>query len=224
MQVIIVGTGKLATELLDSPGVGHACEAISWGRHGHDKGKSIVVHAGSGREFKAVIDFCQVTRSTLVELATGSGIETGSHDFPVVLCPNTNILMLKFMSMLAKSGHLFIGNRIRLTESHQEQKSSTPGTAVSMAHSLGMKSSDVLSVRDPDEQKTVLQIPVEHLARHAYHQIVIEDAACSITLETRIYGASPYADGVARIISAIRSNELENRTYSIGEFVENGWV
>jgi 4-hydroxy-tetrahydrodipicolinate reductase len=224
MQVIIVGTGKLATELLNTLRVDRTYEVISWANKDPTKGQSIVVHAGSGRELKDVICYCEKTRAPLVELATGSEIEAASPAFPVVLCPNTNILMLKFMSMLVRSGHLFSGYSIKLTESHQAQKTSMPGTAVSMVNALGLKPSDVRSVRDPDVQKAALQIPIEHLDRHAYHQIVIEDAACSITMDTRVYGASPYADGVVRIISAIRSNELENRLYEINEFVENGWV
>ncbi|MDI9690464.1 hypothetical protein QM326_38275, partial [Burkholderia cenocepacia] len=67
--------------------------------------------------------------SPLVELSTGSDLETGTYGFPVVLCPNTNILMLKFMSMLETSGHLFRDCDISVTESHQAGKTSVPGTA-----------------------------------------------------------------------------------------------
>lgn len=224
MQVIIVGTGKLATELLGSLGAGGKSRIISWTNQGEAKGKSIVIHAGSGRELKDVISYCQGTGSPLVELATGMEIAIEPPAFPLVLCPNTNILMLKFMSALARSGNLFSGYGIKLTESHQAQKKSVPGTAVGIAHALGLTAGDVLSVRNPDEQKARLKIPVEHLDRHAYHQIVIEDAGCNIIIETRVYGASPYADGVRKILSAIRSNWLENRIYPINEFVENGWI
>lgn len=224
MQVLIVGTGKLAIELLEALGTNPASPVTPWANKGEHTGPAIVVHAGSGRELNAVVAYCQATRSTLVELATGSEAETASQGFPVVLCPNTNILMLKFMQMLEQSGHLFSGYPINLTESHQQQKTSVPGTAVVMAKALGLDSSTVRSVRDPQEQADVLKIPPEHLARHAYHQIVVEDPVCRITLETRVYGASPYADGVARIIAAIRTQALEDRVYTIGEFVERGWV
>ena len=224
MQVFIVGTGKLAIELLDVLGANPTSPVMPWANKGENQRPSIVVHAGSGRELNAVVAYCQATRSTLVELATGSQAETASQGFPVVLCPNTNILMLKFMQMLAQSGHLFSGYTVTLTESHQQPKTSVPGTAVAMAQALGLDSTTVRSVRDPQEQADVLKIPPEHLARHAYHQIVVEDPVCRITLETRVYGASPYADGVARIIAAIRAHVLEDRIYPIGEFVERGWV
>lgn len=223
-QVIIVGAGKLATELLSSLKIAPESLVIPWENAQATANRSIVVHAGSGRELKAVTAYCAATQSPLIELATGSQIEPATDAFPVVLCPNTNILMLKFMSMLEQSGHLFRGHRITLAESHQAQKTSVPGTAVSMAHALGLKDSEVLSIRDVNTQRADLEIPEEHLARHAYHRILIDDGACSVKLETRVYGESPYADGVARIVAAVQSQSLENRLYPIMEFVNKGWI
>lgn len=224
MQIVIVGTGQLAAELLSALRVDSASRVISWSKKSALNEKSVIVHAGSGRELKDIHSFCRETRAPLIELATGSKVDMLTSTYPIVLCPNTNILMLKFLSMLEKSGHLFRGCNIKLTESHQAQKTSVPGTAVSMAYAMDLAASDVVSVRDPSTQTATLQIPIEHLDRHAYHQIVIEDTVCNITMETRIYGASPYADGVAKIIAAVRNNALENRVYKINEFVENGWL
>ncbi len=224
MQVIVVGTGKLATELFGSLKVDSGCQVTSWANRRDSGDKSIVIHAGSGRELEAITLFCEATQSPLIELATGSEVESTTPTFPVVMCPNTNILMLKFMSMLEKSGHLFSNHQIKLTESHQAHKTSVPGTAVSMANSLGLKDSDVLSMRDPDVQREELHIPEAHLARHAFHQILIEDGECSLMFETRVYGESAYADGVARIVAAVRAHKLENRVHSITEFVNNGWL
>ena len=224
MKIIIVGSGKLASELLDRMGKHLDVQIVAWTNKDCTNEKSIVVHAGSGRELKDVIAYCHQTNSPLVELATGSEIEVTDLTFPVVVCANTNILMLKFMNMLAKAGHVFSGYSIKITESHQVQKQSVPGTAVKMAEALGLNTSDVRSVRDQRAQKVELRIPEEHLDRHAYHQILIEDAACSVTMETRVFGASPYADGVTSIISAIRLIELENRLYTVNEFVDNGWI
>ena len=186
--------------------------------------KSVVVHAGSGRELAAVLVFCQATHSPLIELSTGSQIATQPLGFPVVVCPNTNVLMLKFMRMLAASGQLFSGYPITLTESHQAQKSSVPGTAVSMAHALGLEARDIHSVRDPLAQAETLRIPIGHLDRQSYHQIVVEDAPCRITLEARVLGAAPYAQGVGQIVRAVLLHGLENRLYDIDEFVANAWI
>lgn len=225
MQVLVVGTGKLATELLGSHRLDPAtCRVTAWSDPARTETRSIVVHAGSGRELPAAIEFCRATGSPLVELSTGSELETGSHDFPVVLCPNTNILMLKFMSMLETSGHLFRDCRISVTESHQAGKTSVPGTAVGLGQSLGVPAQDIRSVRDPDEQRDALQIPDDQLGRHAFHRIRIEDRACSLQFESRVYGASPYADGVSRIVETVRQHELEPRRYSVVEFIRNGWL
>ncbi|HZX30452.1 MAG TPA: dihydrodipicolinate reductase [Rhodocyclaceae bacterium] len=224
MNVIIVGAGKLAKELLESLGTGGAHPVFPWAERDRASGKSIVVHAGSGRELDEVVAYCRATRSPLMELSTGSRVEAMTPDFPLVLCPNTNILMLKFMAMLARNGAMFEGYPIAFTESHQAQKSSTPGTAVAMAQSLGLPAAEIVSIRNPAEQQGSLGIPPEHLGRHAYHRIVIEDGLCSLALETRVYGATPYADGVARIVSAIAARQLDNRRYDIIEFVDNGWI
>jgi 4-hydroxy-tetrahydrodipicolinate reductase len=224
MQVIVVGTGLLATELLGSLNTSGQWTVKAWADKDDKATPTIVVHAGSGRELDAVADFCLATQSPLIELATGSALASSAPPFPVVLCPNTNILMLKFMSMLAHSGHFFSPYQIKLIESHQAPKTSVPGTAVSMAHSLGLHADDIRSVRQPQVQTDELAIPSAHLARHAYHQILIEDGGCSIKLETRVYGESPYADGVARIVDAVRTHALENRLYSIMELIDKGWL
>jgi 4-hydroxy-tetrahydrodipicolinate reductase len=224
MQVIVVGSGKLASEFLSSHKLGDTYQVKAWAEKGQIDLKSIVVHAGSGRELAAVAAFCRKTTSPLIELSKGSDIEIAFHDFPVVLCPNANILMLKFMSMLESSGDLFRGYKISLVESHQATKTSMPGTAVNLARAMGLMVGDIRSVRDPSVQRGELHIPNDALARHAYHQIRIEDGACSLQLESRVYGASPYAEGVSRIIAAVRSHDLDHRRYSIMELVGNGWL
>ena len=224
MQVLIVGSGKLATELLNELSLEAPLMVCRWSNGSTAQGPSVVVHAGSGRELDDIISYCHETSAPLIELATGSKLEIASPTFPIVLCPNTNILILKFMNMLARSGKLFKGSHIEVTESHQAEKRSAPGTAIAIAQSLGLSANDVVSVRDPEEQMTTLRIPAEHLGRHAMHAILIEGAACRISLETRVYGASPYADGVAKIVSAATSQKLENRVYAIDEFIEHGWL
>ena len=223
MQVLIVGSGKLAKELLGELSPGPSLPLHPWSAS-PPQGRSLVVHAGSGRELDEVLAYCAATRSVLIELATGSKLESAAPAFPVVMCPNTNILMLKFMHMLAKCGSLFHGYHIELRESHQAEKRSAPGTAIAIANSLGLPAEAVVSVRDRDEQLNALHIPAEHLNRHAVHSILIADDACRIALETRVYGASAYADGVARILSAALTHPLEDRLYAIDEFVERGWI
>ena len=78
MQVLVVGTGKLASELLDAHRLDPAtCRVIPWSDSARNDAqrsdaRAIVVHAGSGRELPAAIAFCEATGSPLVELSTGS--------------------------------------------------------------------------------------------------------------------------------------------------------
>lgn len=225
MQVIIAGRGKLANELLSELRVKPPLVIDAWSSEGNGFAPSIVVHAGSGRELPTVLAHCAKTRSPLIELSTGSQIGIAdAFGFPVVLCPNTNILMLKFMALMARSGDMFRDCKLRLTESHQASKASVPGTAVNLAASLGVHPRDIVSIRDPDIQRTTLAIAEADLLRHAFHQVLIEADGCTLKLESMVVGDRPYADGVARIIEATYDHQLEDRVYSVMEFVDAGWI
>ncbi len=224
MQVYVAGTGKLATELLEKLVPQDGLAIAPWHGASDVSRAGIVVHAGSGREIEAISKFCSNTSSTLIELATGSSLEGTTPNFPVILCPNTNILMLKFMSMLERSGGLFKGYCTQITESHQTSKTSVPGTAVQMARSLGVAEPMISSIRDASLQVSELHIPREHLPRHAFHRITIQDGPCTISMDARVYGDAPYASGVQQIIGAVNGRSLESRVYSITEFIEHGWV
>ena len=223
MQVWIVGQGQLATELLKGLRVDGTVAA--WPGADCARGQpSVVVNAGSGRELDAVVAYGRASQSPLIELSTGSALEGQDMGFAVVVCPNTNILMLKFMSMVQRSGHLFNNHQVRLTESHQAQKTSVPGTAVSLAQALGVPVDAVESVRSVPAQRERLQVPQAHLARHAVHEVVIEDGLCSVRLESRVYGEAPYAHGVGQIVAAVLAHPLQPRCYNVMEFVEQGWL
>lgn len=223
MNVFIVGAGKLAHELLGQSAKFDGSKVHPWLARGGEHGRSVVVHAGSGRELPEVCSFCHETGSPLLELSTGSMLGAFSG-FTVVICANTNILMLKFMSMLRTSGYLFRGSRISLTESHQATKTSVPGTALHIAQSLGLEESDVASIRDPDYQHAVLGFPAAHLERHAFHEVVIESGGCTVKLQSRVDGPAPYVEGVASIVRAVSLHPIENRLYDVTELIELGWL
>jgi hypothetical protein len=145
MLVTVVGSGKLATELLEHLELPEDMKLQAWSDLGPGADAAFVVHAGSGRELEPVIAYCECSGATLLELATGSVLENACPAFPVVLCPNTNILMLKFMSLLASSGPLLRGYHILLEESHQHGKTSAPGTALALAESLGLRQEAIVS-------------------------------------------------------------------------------
>jgi 4-hydroxy-tetrahydrodipicolinate reductase len=224
MRVIIAGTGKLASELMNSAELRIENTVAPWSNVIDRASNSVVVHAGSGRELSSIASYCDYTQSPLIELSTGSKFEFEALNFPLVICPNTNILMLKFMNLFEVSGNQFRGYDIKIFESHQAEKTSVPGTAISIANSLEVKEQDICSVRDPNIQRTEFQIWESDLPRHAFHRIEIKDRSCSLKFESNVIGDAPYAAGVVKIIDVLRSRTLEARRYSVMDFVKSGWL
>ncbi|ENX44141.1 dihydrodipicolinate reductase C-terminal domain-containing protein [Acinetobacter sp. NIPH 2100] len=225
-NVFIIGSGKLANELLRGLDFNQQYTVLAWAdRNNNETETAIVIHAGSGRELKEAISYCKQTGSSLIELSTDLDYKQENWDIPVVLCPNTNILMLKFMNMIEKSGQNFSQYQISMIESHQANKTSVSGTAVAMAKSLRVQNHVIESVRDVKRQQFELAIPEQNLARHAYHRIQISDGkSCSIIFETKVLGDSAYVDGVKEIICAVGKNHLEKRLYDVMEFIDNHWI
>jgi 4-hydroxy-tetrahydrodipicolinate reductase len=221
-HILIAGRGKLARELL----AGLGPQASAWREDAchDDPAPQVVVHAGSGRELAAVVAYCLARGLPLVELSTGTAVTELAVGLPVVVCPNANLLVLKFMTLLERSGGWFSGGHIRLVESHQSGKTSVPGTAVAMAQALGLDPARIESVRDPAVQVRSLGIAPEDLPRHAFHRIEIEDGPCTLRLETRVRGDEPYVDGVRRIATVVAAQALAPRAYRVTEFIENGWL
>lgn len=223
MKTIVVGSGKLAQAILEAGYAGCINNIERWGAglRGSSE-KSVVVHAGSGRELGDCIKYCSRTKSTLVELSTGMETERLSPDFPLVLCPNTSILVLKTLCMLRASGLGKGGYEVSIIESHQAAKKTEPGTAFAFANALGVQTSEIVSIREPRVQEDVVGIPAEYADKHAYHKIVIADGTDRVTLETRVLGHESYARGVVKILESVKNNQLENRQYTIVELIEKG--
>jgi hypothetical protein len=192
--------GKLATELLAELRSQDGLSIQPW-RGARRRGRGIVVHADRAARSKPSRPL-RAQRlhpgGAVHRLGAGAAGEPG---FPVLLCPNTNILMLKFMHMLARSGRLFAGTPVRLIESHQASKHSVPGTAVQMAQALGLPAQSIESVRDPARQATEFHIPPEHLARHAFHRISLEDGPARSRSRPGCWAARPMPAGCRRSLA-----------------------
>ncbi len=224
-EVIVVGNGKLAKEILNNLKSHSVSSVISWNnKSSSSKLPVIVVHAGSGRELGDAISFCSKHKSLLIEMSTSGHLRTEEISFSTIICPNANILVLKFMLMIKMCGHLFESYEKTVLESHQSSKTSKPGTAINLAASLGLPEDQIDSIRDPDVQQKELGIPQEHLGRHAYHQIKIAKENVVLKFESTVLGQSAYANGLAKIIEGITGKVLEPRIYDILELVEYGWV
>ncbi len=200
----IVGCGKLAEELLRELSGPAIARVVRFGGSDFPEGAPcIVVHAGSGRELGEVTGFCSRTGSMLLDLSTAGSRFPKTVSFPVVVCPNVNMQMLRFMAMVRQASRYFMGQDITVAESHQASKTTSPGTAVYLARSLGVPETAIRSERNPDVQEQALGIPTAFLDRHALHAITVRSPEVEIRLEAKVLGKSAYAAGLAQVITLL---------------------
>ena len=215
-EVLVVGRGKLANELMKGLNGNAISRTIRWDDRSTSVSDSkIVVHAGSGRELPEVIDYCANTNTLLFELSTSDSMIPDMVDFPVIICPNVNLQMLRFMAMVRQASRYFKGQAIEITESHQATKKTKPGTAIYLANQLGVSESEIRSERNPARQQKIFGIPDEYLARHAYHKIAITSPDAEIILETRVLGKTAYATSLSEIITMVNQMDLGSGRHDI---------
>jgi len=216
--IIIAGSGKLAQSLIN--GFSQLGNMIKWDDFDKSiKNKNIVIHAGTGRQLQECLDYCNETKSVLLELSTGTNIEQLNNDCPVIICPNTAIPVLKMMKLINEYGKDFSQYKVRIIESHQKEKKTVAGTALVIAQALNVSNERVESIRDNETQKKTLGIPEEYLNLHAYHQIIIEDIGCEIKIETKVLGHDGYVSGVKMIVERINKMNLKNKKYQVTEIL-----
>ena len=222
MRIFVVGSGKLANAILTSDLLVQSYEIVKWeSQYQALNEKAIIVHAGSGRQLKECFEFCDRTKTVFIELSTGLETETMKSDFPLIISPNTSILVLKTLNMIKVNGRYFENYEISITESHQSTKKTEPGTAYSFANSLKFPLDKIISIRDLGIQQNTIGIPKEYIDKHAYHKIVIKDGSDEVTIETKVLGHDSYANGVNMIIEAVLKNSLENKRYTILDLIDN---
>jgi dihydrodipicolinate reductase len=221
MKIFIVGSGKLANAILSSQLTFQSCEVLKWEKQYQILNeKTIILHAGSGRQLKECIEFCARTKSPFIELSTGSETELMKPDFPLIICPNTSILVLKTLCMLKTYGRYFENYDISITESHQFSKKTKPGTACALADSLKIPTDKIVSIREPEIQQNEIGIPQAYLDKHAYHRIDIKDGNEEVTIETKVLGHDSYAKGIKVIIEMVLTYNFDNKKYSILDLID----
>lgn len=225
MKIFVVGSGKLANAILSADLSFQSCEILKWeSQYRTLNEKAILVHAGSGRQLAECFEFCVRTKTAFIELSTGLETETLEPDFPLIICPNTSILVLKTLNMIKANGRYFDNYKISITESHQSTKKTEPGTAYAFANSLNFSLDEIVSIRDPEIQRTEIGIPAGYLDKHAYHKIIIKDGNDEVTIETKVLGHDSYATGVKAIIEMVLKYRLENKRYTIFDIIDNGML
>ena len=225
MRIYVVGSGKLANAILNADLSFQTAEILQWEtRYQTLNEKAILVHAGSGRQLRECFEFCERTGSVFIELSTGLETETIEPGFPLIICPNTSILLLKTLHMIKATGRHFEKYEISITESHQSAKTTEPGTAYAFANALKFPIGKIVSIRDPEVQRTEIGIPSAYLGKHAYHKIVIKDGNDEVTIETKVLGHDSYATGVKAIIEMVLNCRLENKRQTILDLIDGGML
>lgn len=223
MKIVVVGSGKLANAILNSDLLFDSCELLKWKtQYQALNEKIIVVHAGSGRQLRECFELCVRTKSVFIELSTGLETENLDPDFPLIICPNTSVLVLKTLNMLRINGGYFGKYQISMTESHQSAKKTEPGTAYAFAKSLNFPVENIVSIRDSEVQRTNIGIPEEYIDKHAYHKMVIKDGCDEVTIETKVLGHDSYTKGVKAIIEAVLKHSFGNKRYTVFDLIDKG--
>jgi len=225
MKIFVVGAGKLANAVLTPNLSIQSFEILKWETQCQTLNeKAIIIHAGSGRQLKECFEFCKRTKSLFIELSTGLETEKMEPEFPLIICPNTSILVLKTLNMMKAKGMYFENYNVSITESHQSTKKTEPGTAYAFAKSLKFPLDKIESIRDPEIQQNKIGIPKEYLDKHAYHKIVIKDGNDEVTIETKVLGHDSYANGIKTIIETVSKYSLENKKYTILDLIDNNML
>ena len=182
------------------------------------------MHAGSGRQQKECLGFCSRTKTVFIELSTGLGTEIIKPDFPLIICPNISILVLKTLNMIKTSSQYFENYEISITESHQSEKKTEPGTAIAFANSLKLPRDRIVSIRDAEMQQNLIKIPGEYINKHAFHKIVIKDGDDEVNIETKVLGHKSYVNGVKKLIEMVLNYKLENKKYMILDLIDDNML
>ena len=123
-----------------------------------------------------------------------------------VVAPNMAKQIVGFQAMMAYAAEqfpdLFKGFRLQITESHQNGKADTSGTAKAMVthfNQLGLPfaEADIIKERDPAVQKTLWQIPEAYLGGHGWHtyQLISADETVRFEFQHNVNGRDVYARG-----------------------------
>jgi len=234
-NIILVGRGNLAqtiSERTASIAEAEKCPDVrvsSWEDAAKSTGgfeNDIAVHVGSGRELPALIEFCEKNQVPLIQGSVGPDIEktfkSTSPSFSYIEAPNLSLPIIKLFHLLRDAGTLFEGCKVTIRESHQSTKTTVPGTAREFARLLRLDPDKIVSVRDPEVQKSELGVPEKHLPGHAIHHITVEGKGGTVRFSTEVLGRDTYVYGIISIMKIV--DRLEPRKYFITELVEKNLV
>jgi dihydrodipicolinate reductase len=223
MNVVIAGSGKLAKSILECKDLQLQYSLQSWDNFERSQ-NAVIIHVGSGRQLDDITQYCSSNHGLLIQLSTGLEIKEYNKTYPVIICPNISVLIVKFMYMLEKFGKYFQEYEIQIIESHQSQKKSAPGTALHIADSLKLDHEKIITIRDKKRQQEELNIPDAFIDQHAYHEIRIKDNNAQFVLKTNVYGHEGYSKGVGKLLKVISEKNFENKMYNVIDLIDMGYL
>lgn len=221
-EIIIIGNGKLAQSFFKhfrdysaiplkryQTGISSDCQ---------DNNERIYIHLGSGRQFQEALEH----GSSYIQAATEKNFPLAppsQNRIRYIDAPNLDLKIIKLFHWLKAADKLFKDESISITESHQADKQSQPGTAIQFCDILGIPKTQIVSIRDPEAQK---KIGITNLEQHAYHKIQWGDEDSGITIEAKVEGSISYVKGLAKIVQCLSG--LRTGTYNISDLVELGLI
>jgi len=216
-ELVLIGNGKLADAIYDGfhnysdiP-VKKYVEELEVGKD------TIFVHVGSGRQYYETLELALKHGASYIQAATEKNIQLEPPPGTGIIyihAPNLDINIIKLFYLLRSAKGLFKDEPVTIIESHQKEKKSQPGTALKFCDYLQVPRENIVSIRDPEYQK---KLHVTSLDHHAFHRIQVGNAHSSITIETKIEGATSYVEGLARIVQSLP--KLDNGNYEIDDLV-----
>jgi 4-hydroxy-tetrahydrodipicolinate reductase len=143
-----------------------------------------------------------------------------ASDIAAVIAPNMAKQIVGFQAMMAYAAEtfpgLFEGYTLEITESHQQGKADTSGTAKAMVgyfNRLGSAFSerDIVKERDPERQRDVWGIPEAHLAGHAWHTYTLlsDDGTVKFSFTHNVNGREIYARGTLDAVTYLQRRVRE---------------
>ena len=139
-----------------------------------------------------------------------------------IIAPNMGKQIVGFLSMIEFASknfpHLFDGYSIEITESHQQGKADTSGTAralIPFFQKLGLdvRESDIFMERNPNIQHKQLGVPKSFLGGHAWHtySLVSQDQTVSFQFTHNVNGRSIYALGTLDAVLFLHKKIVEEK-------------
>jgi 4-hydroxy-tetrahydrodipicolinate reductase len=164
-------------------------------------------------------------------------IKTVEHStVAAVIAPNMAKQIVGFQAMMEWTAKtfpgLFSGYSLEISESHQQGKADTSGTAKAMAgyfNVLGIPFSvdQIRKERDPERQQALWGIPEEHLRGHGWHTytLISADRTVRFQFTHNVNGREIYASGTIDAILFLHEKMLQGvsgRVFSMIDVLKAG--